>query len=389
MTDLGDLLDGLRAEGTEVSDPGAPVQWFDSYIRAGWPAEFLPRLPRKARDLAHFPGRRLRPDSLDQLDGGSSSKFTGKGPPPPRGSVVVDQPLQRRPTMTTQSEWWAEDTERWSKSVDWVTAETRADYLRHLRTIPSWLARLGFEPPSNAHSYTAEMVTKISWDRDRAGSSRQKALVVLKAFLAWKGVLLATNRRLWKEAMSVDSTPDPSHRHRLPVVDVVRLTRAARLLERWAIVVALALWNGLRQGEIRNLRVGDIDFVTRRVRVRYGKGNKARYLKLSSVAEGLLEPLRRLEDPYEPVYPFGRTTFARDLWRACDTAEIPRYAPHDLRATCVKMAKAAGANPLGRQLLLGHARAEQTRHYEGEDDMEIEDAVDKLSEFGERILEGE
>lgn len=311
------------------------------------------------------------------------------GPPPPGGLVDVGQPLQRKPAMTTRSEWWAEDTERWRKSLDWLNAETQADYLRHLRKVPDWLARLGFETPSNAHAFTAEMVMAISWDRDRSGSAREKALIVLHQYLGWKAVPLATNRRLWKEAKAIDTTPDPSRRHRLPVVDVVKLTRTAQSRERWAILVALALWMGLRQGEIRHLRVGDIDFGTRRVHVRYGKGNKARHLKLSSVAEGLLEPLRRLEDPYEIVYPFGRTTLARDLWRACDAAGIRRYAPHDLRATCVKMAKAAGASPLGRQLLLGHARFEQTRAYEGEDDLELEDAVDKLSEFGERILEGE
>jgi hypothetical protein len=50
------------------------------------------------------------------------------------------------------------------------------------------------------------------------------------------------------------------------------------------------------------------------------------------------------------------------------------------------MAKAGWANPLGRQLLPGHARAEQTRHYEGEDDEEVESAVDALSAYCERIL---
>ena len=62
--------------------------------------------------------------------------------------------------------------------------------------------------------------------------------------------------------------------------EIVKLTRAAKRRERWAILVALALWNGLRQGEIRELRIGDIDFGARRVRVRYGKGNKPRFPKL-------------------------------------------------------------------------------------------------------------
>ena len=165
--------------------------------------------------------------------------------------------------------------------------------------------------------------------------------------------------------------------------------RTPRAREGGAGEVALALWNGLRQGEVRSLRVGDLDFDRRIIHVRYGKGNKTRHVRMSSIAERLLESMRRLEDDYESVYPFGRTSLARDLWDVCAAARIPRYAPHDLRRTCVSLTKAGGASPYGRQLLLGHARAEQTRHYEGEDDLELEDAVDRLSTFGERILEGE
>lgn len=326
---------------------------------------------------------KVHPELVDPV-----GKTSGSGPPPPRGLAAHNQPLLRK-HMPTGERWWAEDTERWSKWVDWVTPETRADYLRHLRTIPAWLSRLGFEPPTNAHGYTPEMVMAVSWDRDRSGSARQKALVVLKSYLGWKGVPIVMSRRLWREAMEIDTTPDPTRLRRLAVAEVVKLTTSARKLERWAIIVGLALWNGLRQGEIRNLRVGDIDFVARRVRVRYGKGNRRRFIPLSTPAEQLLEPLRRLEDDSEFVYPFGRTTLARDLWNCCDDAEIPEYAPHDLRRTCVNGAKAGGATPLGRQLLLGHARAEQTRHYEGENDLELQDAVDKLSAWGERILEEE
>jgi integrase len=354
-------------------------RWVRAYVDA---ASFVAR-HRRSSDRASFDPL-IPPASLSEL-----SVFQIAGPPPPESSLAVDQPIPKDPTVTTPSEWWAEDTEKWSNWVDWVSKPTRADYLRHLRTIPEWLVRLGFERPTNAHAFTAEMVMGISWDRSRSGSTRQKALVVLKSYIAWKQVPLALNKRLWKEAMDVDTRPDPTRRKRLTPAEVVRLTRSAARYERWAIVVALALWNGLRQGEIRELRVEDLDFENHRVHVWYGKGKKDRHPKMSTPAEGLLEPLRRLEDPYEPVYPYGRTTLARDLWDCCDDANIARRAPHDLRASCAKNTKAGGATPYGRQLLLGHARAEQTRLYEGEDDLELQDAVDKLSAWGERILEEE
>ena len=77
--------------------------------------------------------------------------------------------------MPTGERWWAEDTKEWSNWVDWVSKPTWADYLRHLRAIPIWLARLGFEPPSNAHDYSAEMVMAISWDRERSAPLAESA----------------------------------------------------------------------------------------------------------------------------------------------------------------------------------------------------------------------
>lgn len=367
----------------------AAARFMDSLVRRRFPigtpereffeATFVPRLSTGAVAAIPLPAV---PPSLAEL-----SPFQASGPPPPAGPADVDQHLPTEPTMPDASRWWAEDTAAWASATDWVTKETRADYLCHLRAIPRWLVRLGYEAPTNAHDFTPEMVMAISWDRNRSGSSRQKALVVLRQYLGWKTVPLAMNRRLWREAMDIDTTPDPSRLRRVPPAEIVKLTRSATTNERWAIIVGLALWNGLRKSEILNLRVGDVDFAARRVHVRFGKGKKPRHPKLSTIAERLLGPLRCLEDPWEPVYPYGRVCFALDLWRACDDAGIPRYAPHDLRRTCVKMAKAGGANPLGRQLLLGHARAEQTRHYEGEDDLEMESAVDALSDYGERILE--
>lgn len=146
------------------------------------------------------------------------------------------------------------------------------------------------------------------------------------------------------------------------------------------VLVLLLAFCGLRWGEAIALRVGDVDFLRRRVLVsinaveiggRHQVGpTKERRARSVPVPEFLLGDLSRLcvgkardalifpgpDDGYLPRPRSSTGWFAAALRRA----GLPTITPHDLRHTCASLAVSAGANVLALQRMLGHRSAKVT-----------------------------
>ena len=100
--------------------------------------------------------------------------------------------------------------------------------------------------------------------------------------------------------------PSIKHEKKLPVVlskeEVWKMLQGATLLKH-KILIGLLYGCGLRCMEVRNVRLGDLDFDRKQLRVVQGKGKKDRYLPLS---EHLIRGLKKYIEAEKPEnYLFG------------------------------------------------------------------------------------
>lgn len=144
-----------------------------------------------------------------------------------------------------------------------------------------------------------------------------------------------------------------------------------------AALLAVAYGAGLRRAEIVELDLSDYDAETGALKVRHGKGNKARMVYATNGAKTALDAwieLRGAESGalFFPVQRNGKivprrmTTEAvlRLLKRRAEAAGIEPLSPHDLRRTFISDLLDAGADIVTVQKLAGHSSVETTARYD-------------------------
>jgi site-specific recombinase XerD len=128
---------------------------------------------------------------------------------------------------------------------------------------------------------------------------------------------------------------------------------------------------GLRISEARVLEVRDIDGARGVIRVRHGKGNKARETKLSPALYGWLKDYWRREQPAAPYLFASRSgqlphvaTIRDALRKAATDAWIKkRVTPHVLRHSFATHLLEEGTDVHVVGALLGHASLTTTARY--------------------------
>jgi site-specific recombinase XerD len=157
---------------------------------------------------------------------------------------------------------------------------------------------------------------------------------------------------------------------------VLSLNEVAALLpairnRRYQAVATVMYGTGLRVAEAIALQVGDIDGARGVVRVRHGKGNKAREAKLS---QSLYVWLRRYWDKERPPLPFlfsnpsgklpSQATLRQAFALAAKQARINKHVtPHVLRHSFATHLLEQGTDVRVVSALLGHARISTTARY--------------------------
>lgn len=150
---------------------------------------------------------------------------------------------------------------------------------------------------------------------------------------------------------------------------------AGRMLQ---VAVHLAIYTGMRKGELLGLRWIDLDLETRRLTVarsykRAPKGNKARHLRLPAVLVPLLrawraECPRSIDGVVLPASKRGGALTGQTMlglpkvWRAAGLREVA-HPFHILRHSFASHYVMAGGNILALQKILGHASIEMTLVY--------------------------
>ena len=164
----------------------------------------------------------------------------------------------------------------------------------------------------------------------------------------------------------------PRKEHKLPKVlsenDIVRLITATKNLKH-QIIVSILYSTGMRRGEIVNIRLQDIDFDRRQIRINGGKGKKDRVTLLS---EHMSSGLQHYIDQYNPKYwlieNVNRTKYSdnsvgkvvRDLSRKAGHKDV---TPHVLRHSFATHLMDNGTDLRIIQSLLGHESIETTQIY--------------------------
>jgi site-specific recombinase XerD len=150
--------------------------------------------------------------------------------------------------------------------------------------------------------------------------------------------------------------------------------RQALLDRAWCL---LMLYSGLRSGEIRRLRLADLDtsaslsagLVDRRVRIEQSKGSKDRMVCLNVETVDALRAYLEVRGPatgdhvflyrHRPLSPTYCGNRLRTLGARCGL----HVTPHQLRASFATLLLNAGASVLTVQALLGHKHVDTTLRY--------------------------
>ncbi len=145
---------------------------------------------------------------------------------------------------------------------------------------------------------------------------------------------------------------------------------ADAILPRHRVVLEFMEGHGLRSREVDALLVGDLDLAGRRIRIARsrtkGRTGGQRFVPLAGVwAEYLhhhhLPPLED-RDPAARAFPaFNANTFRGALARACQTAGVGHYPPHQLRHRYISLLMLAGVDVALVGKIAGHRQLSTTQ----------------------------
>ncbi|MBN2501778.1 MAG: phage integrase family protein, partial [Anaerolineales bacterium] len=133
----------------------------------------------------------------------------------------------------------------------------------------------------------------------------------------------------------------------------------------------LMLHSGLRTGEIRRLRLTEVDFGAKKARIEQSKGLKDRFVYLSAAVIGALQDYLAVRGPVdalpEHVFIFRHAplsrTYCGSRLRTYGIRCGVKVSPHQLRHTCATWLLNAGAPVLMVQAILGHKHLDTTLQY--------------------------
>lgn len=182
----------------------------------------------------------------------------------------------------------------------------------------------------------------------------------------------------------------------------------ARASGRYAPLIRVLAYTGLRWGEVSGLRVGDVDLGRRRLSVSVNavlvggkivlgtpKTHKRRVVPFPAFLTASLAALCLDRDDNSVLFPdksgnhLMTPTVRENSWfdRALNAADLRPMTIHDLRHTAASLAVSSGANVKAVQRMLGHASAAMTLDtYSDLFDDDLDIVAVRLDEAASRVL---
>ena len=290
-------------------------------------------------------------------------------------------------TVPCAARWWNERVEeflRWQDEQDDLDKVTRTHRRLDLRRWPTMCRRAGVRPPSSPWRVTAEQVRAVKECGLWRVSTLKPILCAFRQFIRW-----ASKKPKQKGAKALAVLADRASLWALPSGEEDRRNWVSEdqlnglfdaSADRVRVRVVLQGYAGLRECEVRSLRVGDLrlDATPPRMNVR-GKGRhggKLRPVPICPTALAVLKEWTVGMDPSAKVYPIGHSQADADLRELGKVVGLPfPLSGHVLRRSYGRIAYHAGTPPGRIRRVYGHASVEQTLHYIGvEVEAEAEDA---------------
>lgn len=201
--------------------------------------------------------------------------------------------------------------------------------------------------------------------------TRKRKLATIRTFLKF----LKDNEIIY--GSPADTIPGPIREERDPAIllktEYKALLQVAGVSIRDFAIVMLFLQSGLRVSELVNLKIQDIDFTSREITVRQGKGRKDRVVPLVNQAEAALKAYLRVRDAqpeYEEVFiarngtSMDQRTVRYRIHKYYKEAGIKKKASvHTLRHTFSTHQIHNGLKINQLREVLGHRRMETTYKY--------------------------
>jgi integrase len=168
---------------------------------------------------------------------------------------------------------------------------------------------------------------------------------------------VARDRRVKLPRIVRDEPEPPDAQHVLAMLD--------KLTPRWLLAFVTAEQTGMRVGEIASVCWRDVDVAGSQFRMR-ARETKSRRAKWVPVPEWLMDEIGAscaLEDRLPDRRVFLRVDedgLRNAMLRACRTAQIPVFSPHDLRHRRITIWHHGGMPTKEIQQRVGHARKSET-----------------------------
>lgn len=253
-----------------------------------------------------------------------------------------------------------------SRQAIQCTSRTMGFYVHTLTKFTDWLKNQGIQIPEEVstrlvRAYMVELTSRGLADTTLHGNAR--AIRTLLRFWHEEGYM--------PTPVKVDM-PKLTNK-RLPILgaeDVTTIVRSCKAL-RDRVIMLLMVDTGLRLNEAINLDWGDVDIVTGLVRVRMGKGGKARSAVIGATTRRKLLAYRReLQDigdksPLFQTHAGTRFTIHgfHQVFKRLEKASGVKFSAHALRRTFTILSLRSGMDVLHLQALLGHASLDMVQHY--------------------------
>lgn len=212
--------------------------------------------------------------------------------------------------------------------------------------------------------------------RIQAGLSHRTAnhtIRVMKTFLAWA----VRQNKLNKNPLATMQKykVDVSEPRYLDQNEVIQVLAKAKEYKSY-LVVAIAIYTGMRQGEIRRLAWEDINFDTKTINVRLTKTGKFRHIPIHP---DLINILKENQKSSGLIYEGTLRTIEWQLTKIRESLpEIKYFRFHDLRHTFASLLIKSGVDIYTVSKILGHSNVATTAIYSHLYKDHVQDAVNKL-----------
>ncbi len=153
-------------------------------------------------------------------------------------------------------------------------------------------------------------------------------------------------------------------------------------------IVTMALYTGMRRGEIFRLRWGNVDFGRDLLIVRQTKTGRDRVVPMCEQIRQLLDEIQpESPRPDQLVFASNRTGriltgIKHSFTSACRKAEIENFRFHDLRHSAGTRLAEAGVHAVVIAEILGHSSLAMTKRYTHATDRATRDAIRRLGQYG-------